>query len=64
MKATHGLYSRSTGNLIYFLHDTGGGKVFVRSPKSDVWSESWYPAASAGALVFEVRKVNTFKGNK
>ena len=64
MKATHSLYSRSTGNLVYFLHDTGNGKVFVRNPNSEAWLVSWYKTAMTGASAFDVRKVNTFKGNK
>ena len=64
MKATHSLHNKSTGKLLYFLHDTGGGEVFVRSPKSEIWVKSWYPVASLAALVLEVRKANTFKGNK
>ena len=64
MKATHSLHNKSTGKLIYFLHDTGSGEVFVKRHESDVWSKSWYPAASAGSRIFDVRKVSTFKGNK
>lgn len=64
MKATHSLHNRSTGKLVYLLHDTGCGEVFVKRKESDAWLKSWYPEASAGARVFDVRKVNTFKGNK
>ena len=64
MKATHSLHSKSTGKVIFLLHDIGAGQVHYSDPNNGAWKLAWYPEASAACLAFDVRKINTFKGNK
>lgn len=64
MKATHSLHSKFDGHTKFLLHDNGAGQVHYRVPDSVVWRLAWYPQASAACLAFDVRKINTFKGNK
>ena len=64
MKATHKLHSKSTGRLVFLLHDNGAGQVHYSSPNNGAWKLAWYPEASAACPTYDVRKINTFKGNK
>lgn len=64
MKATHSLHRKFDGQILFLLHDNGAGQVHYKLPDSGVWRLAWYPEAAAASMAFDVRKVNTFKGNK
>lgn len=64
MKATHSLHSKFDGHVVFLLHDNGAGQVHYKSPYNGVWRLAWCQEAAAARRDFDVRKINTFKGNK
>ena len=64
MKATHSLHSKVDGHVVFLLHDSGAGQVHYKFPDREVWRLAWYPEAAAARWIFDVRKINKFKGNK
>lgn len=64
MKVTHSLHSKFDGHTVFLLHDNGDGQVYCKSPDNGAWRLAWYPEAAAARGVFDVRKINRFKGNK
>ena len=64
MKATHSLHSKLDGHVVFLLHDNGAGQVHYKSPANGTWRLAWYPESAAARMAFDVRKINTFKGNK
>lgn len=64
MKATHSLHSKLDGHVVFLLHDNGAGQVHYKSPANGAWRLAWYPESAAARMTFDVRKINTFKGNK
>ena len=64
MKATHSLHSKLDGHVVFLLHDKGAGQVHYNSPANGAWRLARYPESAAARMTFDVRKINTFKGNK